>query len=289
MARTRKVSNKLLYEPKDVVYPARWTFLEVLRKEYPDKVIALENVLPLYTEVASHPLWHLTPIGYDCGSITGEFEDERRNFLAPMRQSTLDFGEERGLPKIKYDELLLALQEWAKELGLKNTPWIYEVALFLLKELRRDSEIELPIFELADGSEIEIKSTRHPIISWIHMKANVVTNTWHIDTGPLPRVPVLPEWTPWQSEEDYRARVQELIDSYVTRSKSGFERQGFIERPEKRSFEKHCKWLAWRVVKGASWEKIAVREGDLIKKTISHTSVKEAVEKAAVLVGVRLN
>lgn len=274
MAR-QKISKKF-YTPKDVKYRFRWTFLEVLRKEYESKVIKLEEALPLYSEVKAHPLWKLTPLGSKTGGW-GEFEDESRNFLEPLSNNFIDLCDKKKKKLPPYDELLSAVRHWAGTLGLDKTPWIYEVAFLLL---------ECSSKPLPDGKktllgiEFNIKPKRHRIIGTIHIRANISGGLWHLPLDRLPDVPEFPMYLPKDDMDDgdsYSKMMHNMVDKYVRDSRVAFKKLGFIQFPEKNAIERHCKWLSWYCIEGLGWEAIANREFELTNKNVSHLSVRKAI------------
>lgn len=100
-------------------------------------------------------------------------------------------------------------------------------------------------------------------------------------TGPLGVI--LPRYFPArQSEAEYRAECQKLIDEYILREHRAHRDMGLARPPVAPAETEHLDWLAVRLVERKSWRRMG------IDFNTGHTGIRDAVLKMAERVGVQL-
>jgi predicted RecB family endonuclease len=95
-----------------------------------------------------------------------------------------------------------------------------------------------------------------------------------------------------ESQEQFFERVVEALRMYVSYIETVYTKEGFEKEIQPKSGTQRrdaAVWLVWRVVGGLSWRQIESKTIlDGFREDIQHPSIKEAVEKLAKRLGVRL-
>jgi hypothetical protein len=93
-----------------------------------------------------------------------------------------------------------------------------------------------------------------------------------------------------ESQEQFYKRALDVLKAHVDEIEAIYESQSIPRIEDNRPATLHVNyWLAWYLVEGLSWRKIADRTAERgWREYIAHTSVKEQVENLANRLGVRL-
>ncbi|MGL4608130.1 MAG: hypothetical protein ACRCYY_00370 [Trueperaceae bacterium] len=270
--RTRNDKAKAFHTQPYINNHYRPIFLKVLANEYPQKINALESVLPLFLEVMRSDQWRDTSLGsVDPTALTND-----PNILVIPENAPS-----------KYSELLEALRAWTKDLGCNERYWMVETAVYLLRLLCVDEYLKFHKGEPpVEWYTVNLRPKPHsgvsPLIHWINLEAVVEPSEGVPYIAAMmyqPQPPQFPPYNFFESEEMNRQKQVVLQERYISDSKNYFKEFGMEELPEKRKIETHCLWLSWKCVEGMSLRDIAHRTSERgMRESVSESDVTRGIK-----------
>lgn len=104
-----------------------------------------------------------------------------------------------------------------------------------------------------------------------------------------PPLPMLPPFEPQvETREDYKRKIEPIIDAYIERSLERAEQEGFKPPPKKRKLEEHCEWLVRYQIQGWTHSQIADEYYENTERALGEDTIGKAVRNTAHLVKITL-